>query len=315
LGLFSGLLGIFGKKKRAPATPGTRRHVVVAAKKKKDRTPRTDVKDRFDLEQRLGQGSMSKVFRARDRRLGRIVCLKILDKDKTARFDARFIGLERPHEGMVSTILKHKNCVKTYEWGITKEGEIFLVMELIEGLGLNFLIETNARQLQGNRFNFLCQAAEGLHYIHDRGFMHRDICPRNMMVTAQGVLKLIDFGLTIPNTPDFHKPGNRTGTANYMAPELIKRVTTDHRVDLFALGVTAYEIFTARLPWEGVQSLQAMQSHINNPGRDPREANPALPDPIAQFLMKAIERDPRDRFQNALELRDAARSLSEQFPL
>lgn len=312
MGLFSGMFGLFGKRK---APPGTKRHVVLAAKKKKkDHTPRTDIKERFDLEQRIGQGSMSKVFRARDRKLGRQICLKILDKDKTARFDARFIGLERPHEGMVSTMLKHKNCVTTYEWGVTREGEIFLVMELIEGLGLNFLIETNARQLQGNRFNYLCQAAEGLHYIHERGYMHRDICPRNMMVTSQGVLKLIDFGLTIPNTPDFRRPGNRTGTANYMAPELIKRIATDQRVDLFALGVTAYEVFTAKLPWEGVQSLQAMQSHINNTGRDPREIDPTLPDPLAKFLIKAIERDPRDRFQTALELRDAARRLEEQFP-
>lgn len=309
MGLFTWLLG-GGKKARGPGG-----RVVVSAKKKRDNTPRTDIKDRFDLEQRIGQGSMSKVFRARDRKLGRQVCLKILDKEKTARFDARFVGLNRPHEGIVSASLTHRNCVRTYEWGVTKEGEIFLVMELIEGVGLNFLIETGAKQLQGNRFEYLCQAAEGLHYLHDKGYMHRDICPRNMMVTTQGVLKLIDFGLSIPNTPDFQKPGNRTGTANYMAPELIKRVTTDHRVDLFALGVTAYEVFTARLPWEGTQSLQTMLSHLNAPARDPREVNPALPDPIVKLLLKACERDPRDRFQTALEFREACRRLEQEFKL
>lgn len=312
MGFFSGLLGIFGGGKK---TKGPGGQVIPVKKKGKDNTPRIKIEDRFDLEQRIGQGSMSKVFRARDKKLGRQVCLKILDKVKTERFEARFVGLNRPHEGIVSTSLRHKNLVQTYEWGMTKAGEIFLVMEMIDGLGLNFLIETNAKGLQGNRFNYLMQAAEGLGYIHEKGFMHRDICPRNMMVTSAGVLKLIDFGLTIPNTPDFRKPGNRTGTANYMAPELIKRVTTDHRVDVFALGVTAYEVFTQRLPWEGTQSLQTMLSHLNAPGRDPREARPDLPDPIAKFLMKAVERDPRDRYQTAAELREAMRVLAEEFPL
>lgn len=276
---------------------------------------RTRVADRFDLDNRIGQGSMSKVFRARDKKLGRTVCLKILDKVKTERFEARFVGLQRPHEGIVSTTFRHRNCVHTYEWGLTTDGEIFLVMELIDGVGLNFLIETDARQLQGNRFNFLLQATEGLEYIHQQNFIHRDICPRNMMLNSEGVLKLIDFGLAVPNTPDFRKPGNRTGTANYMAPELIKRVPTDQRVDLFALGVTAFETFTGRLPWEGTQSLQTMLSHLNDPGRDPQDVNPKLPKAVAAFLRKAVERDPRDRYQTAGDFKQALRDLQAKHPL
>jgi serine/threonine protein kinase len=276
------------------------------------KVPRTNLRERFDLESRLGQGSMSKVWRARDKKLGRIVCIKILDKEKTARFDARFIGLQRPHEGMVCTSLRHRNIVQTYEWGVSKEGELFLVMELIEGLGMNFLIETRAKQLEGNRINFLTQACEAVIYIHEQGFMHRDICPRNIMVTGKGAVKVIDFGLTIPDRPEFRKPGNRTGTANYMAPELIKRQTTDPRVDLFALGVTAYETFTTRLPWEGAQSLQTMLSHMNNFGTDPRDYRADLDEDVCQFLVKAIERDPRDRYQTAREFRAALKALPKQ---
>jgi serine/threonine protein kinase len=277
--------------------------------KKKDLVPRVNIKERFDLESRMGQGCMSRVYRARDRRISRTVCIKILDKIKTAKFDARFVGLIRPNEGQICVALKHRNIVQSYEWGMTKEGEIFLVMEFIEGMGLNFLIETRARQLEGNRVNFLCQTAEAIGYLHDQGYMHRDICPRNIMVTHTGVVKLIDFGLTIPNTPEFHRPGNRTGTANYMAPELIKRVATDHRVDMFALGVTAYETFTGGLPWEGAQSLQTMLSHLNDPPRDPRDAVPGMDEPLRKFLYKAVERDPRDRFQSAAAFRDALRAL------
>jgi serine/threonine protein kinase len=280
--------------------------------RKKDLVPRINLKDRFDLESRIGQGSMSRVYRARDRRLARVVCIKVLDKAKTKKFDDRFPGLVRPNEGQLCVTLKHKNVVQTYEWGLTKEGEIFLVMEFIEGLGLNFLIETKARQLEGNRVNFLSQATEALAYVHDQGYMHRDICPRNIMITHKGIVKLIDFGLAIPNTPAFRRPGNRTGTANYMAPELIKRITTDHRVDLFALGVTAYETFTGNKPWEGAQSLQTMLSHLNNPGRDPRDFVPDMDEPLARFLRKAIERDPRDRFQTAQLFREALRELPRQ---
>ncbi|HEV3258502.1 MAG TPA: serine/threonine-protein kinase, partial [Gemmataceae bacterium] len=227
-------------------------------RKPKSNLPRIDVNKRFEMLGRTGQGSMSKVWRARDRSFGRVVCVKILDKDKTAKFEARFPGLHRPMEGAVLTALRHKNVVQTFEYGLTMTGEQYLIMELIDGMGLNFLIETKSAHLEGRRIDFLTQMADGLEYIHQQGYLHRDICPRNVMVTTDDVVKIIDFGLTIPYRPEFCKPGNRTGTINYLAPELIKRVTTDHRVDLFALGVTAYEMFTGSLPWEKAQSMQTL---------------------------------------------------------
>jgi serine/threonine protein kinase len=182
-------------------------------------------------------------------------------------------------------------------------------MELIEGMGLNYLIETKSPQLEGNRINFLTQIAEGLEFLHRQGYLHRDICPRNVMVTREGLVKLIDFGLAIPDRPEFRKPGNRTGTPNYLAPELIRRVSTDHRVDLFALGVTAYEVYTATLPWEKTESLQTLLSHMNSPGKDPRGVCPKMDKLTAQFLIKAIQRDPQMRFQTATEFREALQRL------
>jgi serine/threonine protein kinase len=274
---------------------------------------RIDVRKRFDLLGRTGQGSMSKVWRARDRSLGRTVCLKLLDKDKTAKFEARFPGLKKPREGEICVQLKHKNIVESYEFGITTDGEYYLVMELIDGMGLNYLIETKSRQLEGNRLNVLAQMCDAVEYIHKQGFLHRDICPRNVMVTGDNVVKMIDFGLTVPNRPEFCRPGNRTGTPNYLAPELIRRVTTDHRIDLFALGVTAYEVFTGDLPWEKTQSLQTLLGHMNSPGRDPREMRPDLDAETAAFLKKAIERNPQDRFQNAAEFREAIKGLKKRY--
>jgi serine/threonine protein kinase len=253
---------------------------------------------------------MSKVWRARDRSIGRVICLKLLDKQKTAKFEARFLGSKKPKEGAICVQLKHPNIVQTYEHGTTTEGEPYLVMELIDGVGLNYLIETKAPQLNGNRIKYLAQLADALEYLHKQGFLHRDICPRNVMINREGSVKLIDFGLAIPSKPEFLKPGNRTGTPDYLAPEIIRRSPTDHRVDLFALGVTAFEMFTHNLPWEKQpDSMQTFLNHINTPNRDPLQFRRDLDEATVDFLNKSIERDPHARFQTAAEFRDALKAL------
>src|SRR5262245_56644438 len=150
--------------------------------RKKSSLPVVNVRKRFDLMNRVGQGSMSRVWRARDNSLGRIICLKLLDKEKTKRFEDRFLGLNKPKEGVICMALHHPNIVRTHEFGITTEGEYYLVMELIEGMGMNFLVETKSTQLDGNRINYLSQIADSIDYLHSQGFLHRDICPRNIMV-------------------------------------------------------------------------------------------------------------------------------------
>ena len=276
--------------------------------KKKSNLPRVDIKKRFGELVPTGQGSMSKVYKTRD--MGRMLCLKVLDKSKTAKFEARFVGLERPIEGAVCAAMKHKNIVQTFEYGLTFQGEQFILFELIDGVGLNYMIENRKLTSDKLKVDLLVQAADGIEYIHKQGYLHRDICPRNMMVTNDGVLKIIDFGLAIPYKPDFCRPGNRTGTPDYMAPELIKRQRTDHRVDMFALGVTAYEVFTNTFPWERSQSIQTLQDHVNLTGRDPRDWRKDLPAPVAEFLIKAIHREPSQRWQNPGEFREAIKALT-----
>lgn len=268
---------------------------------------------RWDLRGRTGQGSMSRVFQAYDNELGRTVCLKLLDKEKTKRFEERFKGLKKPSEGEICSALNHENCVRTYEHGIIeKTGEPYLVMEWIEGLGLNYLVETRNKQLEGNRKNYLGQLANAVAYMHENKWLHRDLCPRNVMVNNEGVLKLIDFGLTIPYTPPFCAPGNRTGTPDYLPLELVRRRSTDHRVDMYALGVTAYEVYTFNLPWErSASSEENFRRRMNTPPRDPRTLNSAIDGATAEFLLKCIGREPQDRFQTALEFKFALESLKQ----
>jgi eukaryotic-like serine/threonine-protein kinase len=278
----------------------------------KKRKAAVDLKARFDLQARSGHGSMSKVWRAYDREVGRVVCLKLLDKEKTAKFEARFVGRNKPAEGEICMAMRHDNIVRTYDSGKLKTGEPFMSMEWIEGLGLNFLVETRSARLKDQRVRYLCQLCDAVEYMHSERYMHRDLCPRNVMVTNDDVVKLIDFGLTIPYTPRFCEPGNRTGTPDYLAPEIIKRQTTDHRVDLFALGVTAYEVFTGGLPWPKAHgSMEILLKHINQAGRNPREVKPDISDELHELLVKAIDRDPKSRFQTAAEFRDALQALPE----
>jgi len=284
-------------------------------KKGRKALKKIDPAKRFDLHGRTGQGSMSKVYKAYDKDLGRTVCLKLLDKVKTKKFEERFkmMGLLKPLEGEVCSALKHPNCVKTYEFGITTEGEPYLVMEWIDGLGLNYLIETKSPKLVGHRLQILGQLCDAVQYLHDIKFMHRDLCPRNVMIDNEGNVKLIDFGLTVPYTAEYCQPGNRTGTVDYLAPELIKRMTTDHRVDLFALGVTAYEVFTGALPWErSASSEETLRRHLNTPPRNPKDLKKDIEPDLARLLLTSVERDREKRFASAAAFKAALEKLDRQ---
>jgi len=254
-----------------------------------------DVRSRFELQREAISGTMSKFYMARDRRTGEIVGLKILDIQKTAAFRARFKGLKRPCEGEISVRFDHPYIVKTFEYGWTTEGAEYLVMEYLGGPGMQFMLSTGDRRLEGNRVKFIRQAAEALSAVHAAGFVHRDICPRNLIFTEDcQTLKLTDFGLSIPATPPFFQPGNRTGTPNYMAPELVRRQPTDQRVDVFAFGVTAYQICTCMLPWESGDTGQAAMSH-DRPPTDIRRYRPRINEDLARAIHACIDPDVKKR--------------------
>ena len=281
--------------------------------KPRPRRKRIDIARRFDLIGRVGQGSMSKVWRARDLMTGRVVALKILDKEKTKKLDARFPGLQRPSEGEVAVQLQHPHIVRTYEYGYTRADEQFLVMEFVEGLGLSYLVDVQNETMKRNRLRFAIELGEAISYFHHANWIHRDLCPRNVIVDRDNSIKLIDFGLVVPNTPDFQKPGNRTGTANYMAPELIRRQRTDQRIDIFSFAVTCYEIYARHLPWEAAQSIDAAMAHLNKPPTDIREHVPDLDESVAKTIMKGLAISPDSRWQTIDDmlgpLRQAQRRL------
>lgn len=255
---------------------------------------RLDVSKRFELLREAISGTMSSFHMARDRETGKIVGLKLLDPSKTAAFEARFKGLKKPSEGEIGLAIRHPNVVETLEFGIASNGLQYIVMEFLEGPGLNSVIVGRDPRLEGRRLPLLRQAAEALRAVHKAGFIHHDVCPRNFVCAPDlKSLKLIDFGLTVPATPEFMQPGNRTGTPNYMAPEVVRRRKNDTRLDIFSFGATAFEICTFDMPWPRGSTGQAALAH--DQAIDITTLRPRIQPRLADAISRALIADPDER--------------------
>ena len=230
------------------------------------------------------------------------MAVKVLDKKKTLKYESRFYGLKKPTEGEIAVKLEHPNIVRTIEYGRTTDDEQFLVMEFVEGVSLTFLVDSQNEVMEKYRLRIMVQLGEAIEYLHQQNWIHRDICPRNVLIDNDGNAYLLDFGLVVPNTANFRKPGNRTGTANYMAPELIKRQTTDQRLDIFSFAVTCFEMYAKKLPWDSAESLEAIVQHINKPPNDIRTYVPGIDEEVATTIMKGLEREPQGRWQTMEEM-------------
>lgn len=228
----------------------------------------------------------------RDRQENRIVGLKLCDPEKFATFEARFAGLNKPTEGQIALQMDHPRVMKTYEAGMTNKGQHYLLSEFIDGPGLQQLVQKKDEELlHGRRLNLIRQMAEAIQYVHAQGFIHRDVCPRNFICFKDiSGLKLIDFGLTVPATREFMQPGNRTGTPLFMAPEIVRRRATDQRVDVFAFGVTAYNVCSFEFPWPSADtSGRAALHHDTSPPENLANFCPNLNPTLISAIMGCME--------------------------
>ncbi|MCR9291087.1 MAG: serine/threonine protein kinase [bacterium] len=261
---------------------------------------RIDIDARFERLRTAVSGTMSKFYAARDRETDKIVGLKLCDLEKFTFFESRFKGLNKPPEGEIAASMDHPNIIKTLEYGLSINKEPYLIMEFIEGPGLNTLIQQRAEErLAGHRLSLIKQMADALLYVHTKGYIHRDICPRNFICTPDIThIKLIDFGLTVPATEAFMRPGNRTGTPLYMAPEIVRRRATDQRLDIFAFGVSCYQLLSFELPWPGGETsgLAALNHDTSNP-RSIFEYRPDLNKTLGAMIMQCVQPNPQDRIQ------------------
>lgn len=259
-----------------------------------------DVSARFQLDRHPFTGTMSKFHVAREIQTGKVYGIKLLDPEKLKLFRDRFKGLKRPEEGEIGMKIEHPRVARTYEYGKTTTGIEYILMEYIDGPGVNTLLRDNDPRLAQNRLSLIRQMAEGIQAVHDAGYIHRDICPRNF-ICHQDVewLKLIDFGLTVPNEPPYRLPGNRTGTPQYMAPEIVRRRPTDHKVDIFAFGVTAFRMFTGEHPWGTTQTTGlAALAHDQKKAVDILKFRPDLHPKLARAIQRCLEISPEQRIES-----------------
>ncbi|MBL8892838.1 MAG: serine/threonine protein kinase [Planctomycetaceae bacterium] len=262
---------------------------------------RLDLSSRYELDRHSFSGTMSKFRVARDIKTGEFFGIKLLDSEKRAYFEQRFKGLNKPEEGVIASQMDHPCIVKTYEYGTTTKGEHYILMEYIRGPGLNTLINDRNPGLIPYRLELLTQMVQSIDAVHDKGFIHRDICPRNFISYDDfKKLKLIDFGLSVPDLPEFRTPGNRTGTPQYMAPEVVRRRSTDKRLDLFSMGVTMYKLLCFEHPWDATDtSGLAALNHDQRPATDIMTHRPDLHPALARIVMKCLEANPDNRPRDA----------------
>jgi eukaryotic-like serine/threonine-protein kinase len=257
---------------------------------------KVDVAVRYELMREAISGTMSNFYKATDRQTGKIVGLKILDPEKVNIVETRFKAVGKPSEAEIGEALNHPSIVKTLDHGTTTKNQQYIVLEFLEGPGLNSLLLSRSSLIEGKRLFVIRSMAEAIAAVHKAGFIHRDVCPRNFMVSPNADrVTLIDFGLTLPAKPEFMQPGNRTGTPNYMAPEIVRRRKTDQRVDVFAFGVTAYEVMTYDLPWSRGQDGRAALEHDQIAPIDIREKRPQINETLAKAIMWCLAANPEDR--------------------
>ena len=259
----------------------------------------------YRIEALLGRGGMGVVYRAEDLALGRKVALKLLASDLAA--DTRF--RERFHrESRLAASIDHASIVPVYEAG-EAEGQLYIAMRYVEGTDLAALLRER-RSLDPERSLAICaQLADALDAAHERGLVHRDVKPSNVLIDERGHCYLADFGLTrrIAEHDDLSR-GRTVGTVDYVAPEQIRGDEVDARADVYSLGCLLFECLTGEPPYRRTTELAVLWAHLEERPLNANESNPQLPARIDPALGRALAKNPADRYPNCRELVDAVRA-------
>lgn len=259
---------------------------------------------KYRVTQVLGRGGMAEVYQARDPVLDRKVAIKVIHPHLAG--DGGF-GERFRREARLVASLRHPHIVQLYDYDVSN-GQPFMVMEYLDGGTLKErLIDLRARgetmpleQIE----RLLAALASALDYAHARGAVHRDIKPTNILLTPTGEPVLTDFGIAkiLSDAVQFTMTGGVVGTPAYMAPEQAANESVDVRTDLYSLGVVLYEMATGRVPFEGDSPTAVMLQHLTTPPPPPRRHNPALPEAVEAVILKALAKNPDERFRSVGEL-------------
>src|SRR6266516_1688325 len=269
---------------------------------------------RYELDGIVGRGGMAEVFRARDIRLDRVVAVKTLREDlaRDATFQARF-----RREAQSAASLNHPSIVAVYDTGedMSEPSHVpYIVMEYVDGRTLRDLLRDDRRLMPERALEITDGVLRALDYSHRAGIVHRDIKPGNVMLNRQGEIKVMDFGIAraIADTQaTMTQTAQVIGTAQYLSPEQARGERVDARSDLYSVGCLLYELLTGRPPFTGDSPVSIAYQHVREAPIPPSAVDPELPAWADAIVLRAMEKDPADRYQSAADMRsDIQRALS-----
>lgn len=264
----------------------------------------------YELRQVVGRGGMATVYEGYQPSLGRVVAVKVLDEVGDPRFAARFV-----REARLIGQLEHRNIVSVYDFG-EQDGVAYLALQYVPGG--RTLADLAGRPLPVTQaLGLIDGVLAGLGYAHARGLVHRDVKPSNVLLPEPGWPLLADFGIAKllgEGAAKLTTTGRVLGTAAYMAPEQALGRQVDARADLYAAGVVCYELLTGRVPFEADTPASVLMQHVAAPVPPPRQLNPQIPAGVEAALLRALAKDPADRYQNAEQMRAALRAAAAGVP-
>jgi serine/threonine-protein kinase PknK len=262
------------------------------------------VGDKYRLDDLVGEGGMGKVYRATQLRLDRQVAVKVISsRDATAAAVRRFT-----REAIAVARLRHPNIVAIYDFDVAPGVGLYIAMELLDGFPLRDKLEGGQRLAPERAVALLSQACEGVGAAHRAGVVHRDLKPDNLFVdtgTGAEIVKVLDFGiarLADDSGVSVTRPGAWIGTPLYMAPEQCEGEATDARADVYTLGCVAYELLTGRTPFAGLSLTALLHAHVYETPEPPSRLAPDVPPDLEAVVLRALAKDPADRFPTAAEL-------------
>lgn len=268
--------------------------------------------DRYKLIKKLGSGGMADVYEAEDTVLGRTVALKILH----AQFaqDENFIARFR-REAQSAAKLTHNNIVSIFDVG-EEAGTYYIVMEYIAGTTLKQVIQQDAPLSTEKTIHIAGRIAKALEFAHEHDIIHRDIKPQNVMITQNGEIKVTDFGIArLGSSSTMTRTGTILGTAHYISPEQAQGGLVGPASDIYSLGVVMYEMTTGELPFRGENPVSVALKHINETPLTPRSVFSAIPENLEAVIMKAMSKNPNDRYQTARQLQEDLQRCLEGTPV
>ena len=263
--------------------------------------PGSDFGPRYRIEALLGQGGMGRVYKAYDKDLDRTVAIKVVRDGAIGETDA----LKRfKQELVLASKISHKNILRIHDMGDVG-GLRFISMAYVEGQDLQHIIRDNPKMPLERIFNFSRQIAEALAAAHAEGVVHRDLKPQNLLVDKNDQIFVCDFGLAKSfeeGAIGMTRTGAFLGTPRYMSPEQVEGKPADGRADLYAFGLILYEMVIGDVPFTGESTLKVMYQRIQEKPKSPKLLRPDLPNWLVKIIMRCLERDPNDRYQNAYEI-------------